>query len=242
MYEHALATIAVCEALILTGDPKLRLNAQGGINHIVKAQHANGGWRYNPGEAGDTSSTGWQFTALKLGQQAGLKIPKTTLPGVTRFLDAVAGQGGSVYRYSPTEGAFLPPVSAVGLLMREYQGWGPDNAALAAGIEYLMKPDNLPRPQLKNLYYYYYATQVLHNVGGKNWEQWNDRMRFFLLDTQEKSDETVRASFKGSWAPQGYLYAGEGGRLFMTSMALLTLEVYYRHVPLYRRDLVGTRE
>jgi hypothetical protein len=27
-----------------------------------------------------------------------------------------------------------------------------------------------------------------------------------------------------------------GGRLFQTSLSILTLEVYYRHLPLYRRE------
>ena len=30
-----------------------------------------------------------------------------------------------------------------------------------------------------------------------------------------------------------------GGRIMVSSLSLLTLEVYYRHLPLYRRD-VGT--
>ena len=39
-----------------------------------------GGWRYSPGQAGDTSVFGWQIFALRSGHLAGLSIPRTTLP------------------------------------------------------------------------------------------------------------------------------------------------------------------
>ena len=43
----------------------------------------------------------------------------------------------------------------------------------------------------------------------------------------------------GSWQPDGAWGADGGGRIMYTSLSLLTLEVYYRHVPLYRRPPVG---
>ncbi len=65
MYSHGLATIAMCEAYGLSQDPNLRRPAQMAINYIVQAQHDGGGWRYSPGQAGDTSVVGWQVMALK---------------------------------------------------------------------------------------------------------------------------------------------------------------------------------
>ena len=66
MYSHGLATIALCEAYGLTGDKQVGVAAQKAVNFIVKAQNAaDGGWRYYPGDAGDTSVFGWQLMALK---------------------------------------------------------------------------------------------------------------------------------------------------------------------------------
>ena len=38
----------------------------------------------------------------------------------------------------------------------------------------------------------------------------------------------------GSWTPDGP-HAHVGGRVYMTSLAICTLEVYYRHAPIFRR-------
>lgn len=235
-YEHALATIALGEAAVLTGDALYKKHAQSAVNYIVKGQHAGGGWRYGPNQPGDLSATGWQYSALKTGQLAGLTVPRTTFQGISRFLDSVQGQDGSLYRYMPNEGQYVAGTTAIGLLVRQHQGWGPSHPGLAGGVAELLKPDNLPRAQNKNCYYYYYATQVLRHHGGKKWEMWNPRMRELLLDTQERGEQTERANLKGSWAPQGDRYGGEGGRLMVTSLSLLTLEVYYRYVPFYLRE------
>jgi hypothetical protein len=86
------------------------------------------------------------------------------------------------------------------------------------------------------MYYYYYATQVLRHVGGAPWRDWDSRMRSWLLAGQSPGpigpDGTRKdAGSRGSWSPVGDAYGKAGGRLMVTSLALLTLEVYYRHVP-----------
>lgn len=65
MYSQAVCTIALAEAYGMTKDRRLRRPVQGGIAFIVNAQHpTDGGWRYKPGDAGDTSAVGWQVMAL----------------------------------------------------------------------------------------------------------------------------------------------------------------------------------
>ncbi len=83
------------------------------------------------------------------------------------------------------------------------------------------------------IYYWYYATQLLHNLKNQDWERWNLRVREELIKTQVK-DETCAS---GSWDPSHPSpdHWGEiAGRLFETSLSVLTLEVYYRYLPLYR--------
>jgi len=78
------------------------------------------------------------------------------------------------------------------------------------------------------MYYWYYATQTFHHVGGPLWNRWNLRMRDILIDTQKKGGGDA-----GSWDPRGQ-HAG-AGRLYMTALATCTLEVYYRHLPIFRQ-------
>jgi hypothetical protein len=43
-------------------------------------------------------------------------------------------------------------------------------------------------------------------------------------------------SLQGSWDPDP-VWGGHGGRVYATAMAALTLEVYYRYVPLHGEPL-----
>jgi hypothetical protein len=54
-------------------------------------------------------------------------------------------------------------------------------------------------------------------------------MREHLIRMQEKEGHKA-----GSWDPEGTNYGKRGGRMYSTSMALMTLQVYYRHLPMYR--------
>ena len=220
LYAHGIASIALCEAWAMTKDPKLKQPAQRSIDYIVKAQHAGGGWRYQPGQAGDTSVTGWQVIALRSAQQGGLQVPKGVMTKVSAFLDSVqTDKKGSGYRYMPGGGG-SDAMTAEGLLCRIYTSWNSKRPGLEAGVRYLLSHPPQPGGEL---YYWYYATQVLHHYGGEPWEEWNPVMRDLLIDSQ-----STEGHESGSWAPQGG-HDGAGGRVYATSLSLLTLEVYYRH-------------
>ena len=88
----------------------------------------------------------------------------------------------------------------------------------------------MPDAEQPNFYYWYYATQTLHHVGGAEWEAFNLRMRDVLVSTQE-----TRGHQAGSWTPRGDQDAYTGGRLYVTSLAVCALEVYYRHAPIFRQ-------
>jgi outer membrane biosynthesis protein TonB len=231
-YENAMATIAVCEALGLSKDKQLLfVPAQAAVNYIITAQHGGGSWAYSPGPKGDTSVSGWQFTALKAGLYAGLTVPASTFSRFGGFLDQVADPAGLGYGYN-TPGA-ARATSATGLLCREYLGLGPRYPLTAKGIGQLLLPQNFVTKENPGLYFLYYATQTMHHAGGEAWETWNPKVRDFLLDLQDQGRESGLEHQKGSWSPKGDDYAKQGGRLMSTSLALLTLEVYYYHVPLY---------
>jgi len=53
-----------------------------------------------------------------------------------------------------------------------------------------------PAVESEVVYYWYYATQVLHNVPGPDWDNWNRKMRKLLITTQAKT-----GCAEGSWDP-----------------------------------------
>jgi len=226
MYAHAIATLALCEAYGLTRDEKLMGPAQQAINFIVSAQDPKkGGWRYAPQQPGDTTVTGWQVMALKSAKSSGLKVPEHTLSGATKFLDSVQTAGGSRYGYDHAGGN--PPMTAIGLLCRMYLGWKPNSVPLKRGVQYLSNKG----PSPGDIYYDYYATQVLHHWGGPEWKKWNEVLRDYLIESQAKEGDAA-----GSWKPTGDRGAGAGGRLYQTCLSVMTLEVYYRYLPLYQKE------
>jgi formylglycine-generating enzyme required for sulfatase activity len=168
--------------------------------------------------------------ALKTGEMAGLSVPKETMDRVANFLDSVnAPDGGFGYDRRGNSRS----TTAIGLVCRQYLGWRPERPAMLNGVEILKQ--NSPAANLNDVYYYYYATQVMRHAGGKNWETWNIKMRDWLIQRQDRGQDNAQRDrpMLGSWSPAGDAHGEPGGRLMVTSLALLTLEVYYRHVPLF---------
>ncbi len=227
MYEHGLATIALCEAYGLSKDNFLKVPAQMAVKFIEDAQNLKtGGWHYAPLGEGDTSVVGWQLMGLKSAQMAGLQVSPKTLDKAKVWLKSVSkGKAGGLFSYMPPSGQ-TPCMTAVGLLCSQYSGMKRTDPAMIEGMNYVMS--NLPA-SAKDSYYWYYATQVMHNLPGPEWDTWNRHARRLLITTQVKEGCAA-----GSWDPSGDGASTAGGRVMVTSIRALTLEVYYRYLPLYQ--------
>jgi hypothetical protein len=237
MYSHGLATIALCEAYGMTNDSRIGYAAQSAINFIESGQNAEGGWRYRHGsDDSDTSVFGWMVMALKSGQMAGLKVNPAVMQACKKYLTSAArGKYGAEFAYTPSGGP-KRSMAGVGLLTAQYLGAKRDDSVIVGGIEFLMQDRNQPTMSERDTYYWYYATQVMHNVPGKEWDEWNRQMRRILIETQDKTGCAA-----GSWdphKPEPDAWGNQGGRLMVTSLSALTLEVYYRYLPLYQLDKV----
>lgn len=250
LYSHAIAALALSEAYGMTQDENLREPAQRSLDFIELAQDPNlGGWRYKPRDGTDTSVTGWMTLALKSGQLAGLRVDPKTFDGIRRWLRAAESRlgGRAVYVYNPYAAdndaqrrGRLPSqtMTAVGALIQLYLGNRRDSRTLQDSAEYLKA--NLPQlgtPQrpLRDTYYWYYATQVMFHMRGEYWEAWDSQLHVMLEQTQELEGPTA-----GSWDPNGQVpdrWGPFAGRIYVTTMNLLSLEVYHRHLPIY--DDVG---
>jgi hypothetical protein len=226
LYTQAICTIALCELFGMTDDYQYKEAAQKAVDYCMKIQAPEGGWRYEPGIDSDMSVTGWFVMALQSAKMAGLEVKSPVFGHIEEFLDSVSREGGSQYAYRVRDGATLS-LSAEGLLCREYLGWKHDDPRLNTGVDYLLA--NLPDWNKRNVYYWYYATQVLHHMEGKPWQTWNGEMRKLMPEKQVKSGKE-----RGSWDPDGDRWGRDGGRLYVTCLSLYIMEVYYRHLPLYQ--------
>lgn len=229
-YTHAQATIVVCELFAMTHDESLRKPAERAIKYLIFSQSEMGGWRYYPKVDSDLSVTGWVVMALQSARMGGLKVPSPCLEQVDKFLDSTSSEGGSRYGYLPHRYASRS-MTAEGLLCRQYLGWKHDDERLNRGVAWLTLPENLVNYRTNaEVYYWYYATQVTHHMGGKAWERWNEAMRAEVPAQQVKAGREA-----GSWNPNSRdVYDIAGGRLYVTCLSIYMLEVYYRHLPLYR--------
>jgi HEAT repeat protein len=76
------------------------------------------------------------------------------------------------------------------------------------------------------MYFFYYATLSMHQMGGKYFSEWNKMLKEVLPGTQIKSEGCERGSWT-SWGRPDMAFS----RLYTTAMATLTLETYYRYAP-----------
>jgi hypothetical protein len=238
MYSQAIATMAMCEAAGMTQDDSMKNAARRAVDFIVKAQGANGSWGYSASTQGDTSIVGWQIQALKSAKLAGISVPEKSFKQADSFLLSVSDDSESSYGYASKGGSHT--LSAVGLLSRIYIHNNSKLPYVAKGVTN-MWTNNKPVEGNWDLYYYYYATQVVHFFDGPKWHKdWNPTMQQIILNKQI-TDATPNAKKGdiGSFVKDTGFIGSSCGKLGSTALACLTLEVYYRHLPLGKREAVG---
>ncbi|HVT28458.1 MAG TPA: squalene--hopene cyclase [Lacipirellulaceae bacterium] len=234
MYCHSMATFALAEDEAITGDRRLEPAVTRAVNFSLAAQDTSGGgWRYRPGDSGDTSQMGWQLMALASAKRAGINIPHQTWNRVDRFLRSVSRgnfSGLASYRPdSPASTSMTAEALYCHLVLEEMSGVGVSESAAEEATDKLLA--ELPLADRVNLYYWYYATLALHhrqqasNAASAAWHTWNDALTTALLNTQVPDGQNV-----GSWNTTT-LWGGYGGRVYTTAMATMCLEVYYRYAP-----------
>ncbi len=225
MYCHSMAMLAISEALAVTGDPNLLPAVRQAVNFSVRSQSpTDGGWRYQPGDAGDMSQFGWQVLSLHSASLGGIKIPNQTVAGLKKFLDLCSrGQHKGLGCYRPSEGPSVS-MTAEALACRFLIEENVSAATIDEAATVILK--NPPSRYEINYYYWYYGTMAMHHAGGRHWEDWNAQLKPVLL-----AHQNIDGPEAGSWPMDG-LWAGYGGKVYSTALATLCLQAYYRYVPI----------
>jgi hypothetical protein len=243
MYEHAIATLGLIEALVDLNDSSLEPIAQDGINLIIRSQNTEhkpqtlkgpikpdnryyGGWRYSPDSTdSDISLTGWQILALKAAVNAGFSVPDYSFPLAAQFVRSLQGKEDGSFRYdSPGDRGDSCARAGMGALSLQLCGL-PQDPAVPPALRFMQ--DYAPRWNVEEpgdgypFYYWYYGTRAMYLSGGDDWRIWKDWMCRFLVDHQNQD---------GSW---------DGTRneekldIYRVALGALMLEFCCGHVPIY---------
>ena len=255
VYDHAIASLAMVEAYGMTYASTLKGPAQKGLEFLALARNPYGAWRYGikPGD-NDTSVTGWTMMALKSarlvnasdaarGRSPSFAIDEDAFDGIRSWIDRMTDpdsgrvgyqQRGSGPARTPERVDAFPAersesMTAVGVLARVFLGENPATSKpIASGVRLCRA--RLPTWNTSDgsldMYYWYYATLAMFQVGGDAWHAWDGAMKSAMVDTQRTDGDY--AAYKGSWDPLD-VWGADGGRVYSTAVLALCLEVYYRY-------------
>ena len=245
VYNHAIATLAIVEAVGLSKSKLLRRYAQNALNYLEYHRNPYSVWRYQPRDGdNDTSVTGWCVLAYKSGQDFDFEVNDKALDLAKVWFDSVTDGSGRVGYQKPGEPSSRRPgehmvkfptekgecMTAVGMLCRIFLGADATNKELKQGADLVLKRAPVWDETDGSIdhYYWYYGSYALFQIGGQAWEKWSKQLTKAVVKTQRKD-----GNFKGSWDPKG-AWGDDGGRVYSTAILVLTLEAYYRYSALIR--------
>jgi hypothetical protein len=243
-YNHACAALAMAEAYGMTQTKLFQQPAQKGLDFVMKSRNPYKAWRYAfpPDGDNDVSVTGWMVMCLKSGKMAGLQVEEAAIKDSASFIDELTdtNMGRTGYHERGTgparEPAFMekfPPdkseaMTAVAMLVRIFAGHtAGDDPLIGKGSDLLL--GCLPKwdesSGVIDMYYWYYGTLSMFQVGGRAWDKWNEAIKTAIIDHQHM--DKALCSF-GSWDPVDP-WSAQGGRIYSTALNTLCMEVYYRY-------------
>lgn len=242
VYDHAIATLAMTEAVGLSKSRLLRPDVQDALNYLEYHRNPYSAWRYQPrdGDA-DTSVTGWCILAYKVAQDFDFEINPSALKTADAWLasktDPSTGRtgyietGGRSSRHTDEHAARFPRekgecMSAVSLLCRTFLGHDPRTDPVMAKQAALIS-NTLPvwdeDSGAIDHYAWYYGTYALYQIGGRDWKRWSKALASAVAKTQRTEGNAL-----GSWDPVG-VWGESGGRVYSTAILCLTCQAYYRY-------------
>ncbi len=225
MYGHAMATLALAELWGMSGDDEIKPVLKKAVDLIVRCQSPEGGWRYEPAPNGhDISVTIMQVMALRAAKNGGLFVPDVTLKKAIAYINRCydRAKGGYVYQAGNWGNGPNFARTAAGICVLQLSGQY-DAQEIPKAIDFLKKHANSSH---HFWYGHYYAAHAMHQVGGKDWEEYYGKMRELLLSQQAAN---------GSWATTELDNQTPGMKVYHTSIAVIILSVPADYLPIFQR-------
>ena len=230
VYNHALATRALCDALrdgVGREVEGVAAAAEAAVARCLAAQGRDGGWGYTPARS-DSSVTGVVVKALHAARRAGLAVPAEASGRASDWLRRATDARGVTGYVRPGDGSsFLPsnegrydPSSYLTALAANCRALEGDAAAAAASLPHLMAAAPTWSDRTVAFLYWYEGTRVVARVGtGDDRRAWSRATLRALKERQHRG-----GCGEGSWDPVDE-WGAVGGRVYATAVNVLTLEV-----------------
>ena len=243
MYQHGFGMLALAEAYGAVDDRMLWTEASAGGQQgrplgqalelatrcAVTSARNNplGGWRYSAdAKDADTSVSGAVLMGLLAARNAGIEVPDETIDKAIRYFTTMTGANGQL-GYSGGPGGGSDAVTSIGVLVysiAQQKGLPQYGKSLAylRGRSLAVEQGGM---EGYPTYTRYYRAQALFQGDVDVWEKWNAGLVKELKGMQAKD-----GSFAG--------FAGRGGGFggtVDTALALLSLAVNYKFLPVYER-------
>lgn len=240
MYGQAVVALALAEAYGVEPEPQRRADIGNALARLVKvildAQSAEkpaafaGGWRYDPDSAdADLSLTVWNVLALRAARNVGVEVRPEAFARAAAFVRRCYNRDQKGFAYQPG-GAPTAAMTGAGVLALSLLTDGADDAPAAelapAGRWLAEHPLKLADTE-----YPYYAAHAVTEAAyhGGDGEATSPALARPILD------RVIRVQDKDGGWPQPPKSEAPYGRVYSSAMAVLTLTVPYRLLPVYQR-------
>lgn len=258
----AIACLAIAELYARTKDPILREPLRRGLDHLARAQQAEGGFDATDDTTtgrNDTTVTAWVLMAYNAAEAAGIRADIASRFAILAHLDRATFPDGRLWaadRRKSRDGAAAraldlgerqtgPSLTGIGLWSRSVFALRLDSEIALKQRENLL--NSLPTlDELKadrtdgwhNEYYWLHGTMAMFKIGGDAWTRWKSAVRTTILEHQERPT-TRKGKHRhryGSWPAFGKdwgEWGRSGGRIHATALNALAAELYYGRLPAF---------
>jgi hypothetical protein len=244
MYGHGITTLMLTEMLGMgvdqAQDELIHQRCQKAVDLILSAQkhrkshQYQGGWRYTPTSSdADLSVSVWQLMALRSAKNDGLQVPASSIREAVEYLKrsyvstldrhGMPDAKASGFSYTPGQNHPTYAMTSAGLLAMQVCGEY-ESPLVKGAADWLL--EHPPKWRDRFFFYgtYYYA-QGMYQRGGSHAKTAQSLVQKVLLEKQ-KDD--------GSWQADNGSESGVG-KVYATSMAVLSLSVKYHYLPIYQK-------
>lgn len=226
IYEHAFSTLAL---LLTQGDmpwrPEARDVVAKAIQSLGRAQHLDGGWRYQLSREGssDLSCTANVLWVLRMAKKSGFSVSAESLAKGVKYVENCSYPDGT-FRYREIGVHAEPSLGGIGIIALSGNGALDHDLIPRARdrIEYDYRRYTVDDLKARQYFVYqcFYASLAMYAVGDKYWVPFYNKA-VQVLATMQK--------------PDGEFVDDYGNTVYCTAMAALILQAPMGYMPIYER-------